>query len=109
MVGNTASALARARVMELSFISNHPVCTNLQSQLIWQYHLKIVPGDALIMNNFIKCYPQVHAFFIFCVMKWGIAYGQFATYPSPMVVSRKSISLIIAAFATNTIFTWKKI
>lgn len=42
-------------------------------------------------------------------MKWGIAYGPFATYPSPMVVSRKSISLIIAAFAMNTIFTWKKI
>lgn len=56
MVDKTASALARVRVVALSFISNHPVFTNLQSQLIWQSHLKIVPADALIINIFIKFY-----------------------------------------------------
>ena len=35
-------------------------------------------------------------------------YSKFATYQRPIVVSRKSMCVICAAFALNTTFTWKK-
>ena len=41
-------------------------------------------------------------------MKWGVRIEQSAPHQDTIVVSRESISVISAAFALNTIFTWKE-